>query len=71
MARWLAIVALLLGMGLTAFESFSASTDSEAPVTIMEGNTPWPTEKPPTLGDDRTSKAPDQYVAGEAVSSER
>jgi hypothetical protein len=42
MARWFAIVALLLGMGFTAFDSFSASTVHEPRVRIMEGGHPWP-----------------------------
>ena len=48
MARWMAIVALLLGVGLTAFESFSPADTREAPmVQAMEGaiGTP-PTPRP-------------------------
>lgn len=47
MARWMAIVALLLGVGLTAFESFTAPARRESPVTIMEGGSGFPTEKAP------------------------
>ena len=37
MGRWLAIVALLLGMGFTAFESFTAPAERESTVRSMEG----------------------------------
>lgn len=45
MARWMAIVALLLGMGFTAYDAFSTPTRREAPVTIqmMEGGSGFPT----------------------------
>jgi hypothetical protein len=42
MARWTAIVALLLGMGFTAFQSFSAPAERGAPVTAMDGPTGFP-----------------------------
>ena len=56
MSRWVAIVALLLGMGFTAFESFSAApTDRDGTVSVMEGNT-WPPPPPNlTLGDTKIS----------------
>ena len=37
MSRWVAIVALLLGMGFTAFESFTAPTERDSTVRSMEG----------------------------------
>ena len=48
MARWVAIVALLLGVGFTAFESFSDPSQRDSPVTIMrsEGGSGWPTPPP-------------------------
>lgn len=54
MARWMAIVALLLGVGFTAFDSFSTSAGREAPVTIqmMEGGTGFPT--PPAFAEGGT-----------------
>jgi hypothetical protein len=42
MARWFAIVALLLGLGFTAYESFSPSIDHSTPVRTMEGGTGIP-----------------------------
>jgi hypothetical protein len=69
MARWMAIVALLLGMGLTAFESFSASTDHGGQVRIMEGGTPPP--PPDRLTDSGVSTAPAESGTDNAVSSER
>ena len=48
MARWVAIVALLLGMGFTAFESFTDDAERDSPVTIMrgEGGSGFPTPAP-------------------------
>lgn len=47
MARWMAIVALLLGFGFTAFESFNAPLSREAPmVQSMEGGSGFPTPRP-------------------------
>jgi hypothetical protein len=47
MARWVAIVALLLGVGLTAFESFSAEDGHTTPDTEMtEGGSGFPTPPP-------------------------
>lgn len=45
MARMLAIVALLLGVGLTAYESFSEPDVRLRPATVnaMEGGSGWPT----------------------------
>jgi hypothetical protein len=62
MARWVAIVALLLGMGFTAFESFSA-TDGQAPIRSMDGGSSIPPDKladggssiPPNVADPRES----------------
>jgi hypothetical protein len=46
MGRWMAIVALLLGLGFTAFESFNAPTlQSNGTVRMQEGGS-WP--PPPT-----------------------
>ena len=42
MSRWVAIVALLLGMGFTAFESFTAPTERDSTVRSMEGGIPPP-----------------------------
>lgn len=52
MARWTAIVALLLGVGFTAFESFSAPARRNAPLTISmtEGGSGFPTPQPLTEG---------------------
>lgn len=48
MARWAAIVALLLGVGFTAFQSFSDPMLADRPVTqqAMEGGTGFPTPPP-------------------------
>jgi hypothetical protein len=48
MARWVAIVALLLGVGFTAFESFSDPSQRDSPVTIQrsEGGSGIPTPPP-------------------------
>lgn len=48
MARWVAIVALLLGVGFTAFESFSEPSGRESPVTAQraEGGSGFPTPYP-------------------------
>jgi hypothetical protein len=47
MARWMAIVALLLGFGFTAFESFSSPETRDAPmVQSMEGGMGFPTPRP-------------------------
>jgi|KBSSwiStaDraftv2_1062776.scaffolds.fasta_scaffold2098219_2 hypothetical protein len=47
MARWVAIVALLLGLGLTAFESFSDEAVSATPTTgLTEGTGGFPTPPP-------------------------
>jgi hypothetical protein len=45
MARMIAIVALLLGVGLTAYESFSEPEARLRPETVnaMEGGSGWPT----------------------------
>jgi hypothetical protein len=53
MARWLAIVALLLGMGFTAFESFTPATERGGTVRTMEGVTPIP----PTVNGGTTTPA--------------
>jgi hypothetical protein len=48
MARWVAIVALLLGVGVTAFESFNDQSKSEESVSMsmMEGGSGWPSPPP-------------------------
>jgi hypothetical protein len=48
MARMLAIVALLLGLGLTAYESFSEPEVASGTETVraMEGGSPWPSPEP-------------------------
>ena len=47
MARWVAIVALLLGVGLTAFESFNDDTMNTTPTTeLTEGTGGFPTPPP-------------------------
>lgn len=48
MARWMAIVALLLGVGFTAFESFTApAVSGSTTIQSMEGGTPWPPPSSP------------------------
>jgi hypothetical protein len=42
MARWMAIVALLLGVGFTAFESFNTGTSDSQRVYSMEGGSEFP-----------------------------
>ena len=47
MARWVAIVALLLGMGLTAYESFNDEAVNATPTTeFTEGGSGFPTPPP-------------------------
>lgn len=66
MARWVAIVALLLGMGLTAFESFGTSTGRESQVRIMDGNSPMPPDK--LTGGDKSAQPPSGDPSNEATS---
>lgn len=57
MARWMAIVALLLGVGLTAFESFSPAGTREAPmIQSMEGGMGTPPTPRPLVEDGGTAQ---------------
>jgi hypothetical protein len=47
MARWVAIVALLLGVGLTAYESFTDDAVNATPTpAFAEGGSGFPTPPP-------------------------
>jgi hypothetical protein len=59
MSRWVAIVALLLGMGFTAFESFTAPAERESTVRTMEGGVSHP---PPGLSADGTTQPPARSI---------
>ncbi len=67
MARWVAIVALLLGMGFTAFESFSEQSGRESPVTAqrMEGGSGFPTPPPAFTEGGSGFPTPPPYLRGE------
>jgi hypothetical protein len=66
MARWVAIVALLLGVGFTAFESFSDPTRRESPVTVqaMEGGSGFPTPPPYLTEGGSGFPTPPPYLSG-------
>ena len=46
MVRWVAIVALLLGVGFTAFESFSDDGQMTPTTEATEGGSGFPTPQP-------------------------
>ena len=65
MARWVAIVALLLGVGFTAFESFSDPSRRDSPVTIQraEGGSGFPTPPPYVTEGGSGFPTPPPYVS--------
>jgi hypothetical protein len=65
MARWTAIVALLLGVGFTAFESFTTPARRESPVTIQmtEGGSGFPTPPPYVAEGGSGFPTPPPYVS--------
>jgi hypothetical protein len=67
MARWVAIVALLLGVGFTAFESFDESSRRESPVTMQrsEGGSGFPTPPPNVTEGGSGFPTPPPYFRGE------